>query len=105
MSDSKLEHKVVVSIFGEEYPLTGYSDPDYITRVADYVDSRMKEVAKHTSLHARDRVAILAALSIASELDEYRQQQNNVDSSVDARITEAIQKLDAVLATADQVSG
>ena len=105
MPDSKFENKVVVSIFGEEYPITGYSDPDYITRIADYVDKRMKEVAKQTSLHARDRVAILAALSIASELEEHRQKLDASTSLSDARISDAINKLDAVLATTDQVSG
>lgn len=94
----------MVSIFGEEYPITGYSDPDYITRIADYVDKRMTEVAKQTSLHARDRVAILAALSIASELHEHRRKLDESSSDVDVRVSEAIAKLDAVLAGSDQVS-
>lgn len=104
MPDSEFANKVVVTIFGEEYPITGYSDSEYITRIADYVDKRMQEVAKQTSQHARDRVAILAALSIASELDEHRQKLNESSTDIDARVSEAIARLDAVLAGSDQVS-
>ena len=63
-----VENKVVVHIYGEEYPITGVTDPSHISRVAEYVDSKMKEAAQASRVQARDKVAILAAMSIASEL-------------------------------------
>jgi len=65
-----VDNKVVVNIFGEEYPITGVTDPSHISRVAEYVDSKMKEAAQASSVQARDKVAILAAMSMASELLE-----------------------------------
>ena len=64
------ENKVVVHIFGEDYPFTGVNDPAHIVRVAEYVDSKMNEAARVGRIQARDKVAILAAMSIASELLE-----------------------------------
>jgi len=64
------ENKVVVRILGEEYPLIGAGDPAYISRVADLVDTRMQEIARQSRTQARDKIAILTALSLASELLE-----------------------------------
>ena len=62
----KENNKVVVKIFGEEYPIAGSADQAYISRIADYVDSKMKETAKNSQIKSRDKVAILAAMSIAT---------------------------------------
>ncbi|HWR82336.1 MAG TPA: cell division protein ZapA [Candidatus Deferrimicrobium sp.] len=64
------ENKVVVHIFGEEYPIAGATDPAHISRVAEYVDMKMQQAARANDIQARDRVAILAAMSMASELLE-----------------------------------
>lgn len=86
-----VEKKVVVHIFGEEYPITGVTDSSHIIRVAEYVDSKMKEAAQASRVQARDKVAILAAMSIASELLER-------SSSVSLAERDAHSALDRVLA-------
>ena len=87
MSDSFVENKVVVKIFGEEYPITGVGDPDHIIRIAEYVDAKMREVARISRSKARDKVAILTALTLASELldqtDQLKHLQDDQDSTVD----------------------
>jgi len=92
-----VENKVVVRIFGEEYPITGIDDPAYISRVADLVDSRMQDVARQSRSKARDKIAILTALSLASELleqsDRLQQATGKSESSLDnmlARLDEAL---------------
>ena len=80
MSDSSVENKVVVRIFGEEYPITGLDDPAYISKVADFVDARMQEIARQSRTRARDKVAILTALSLASELLEQSDKLEEVTS-------------------------
>ena len=52
MSDATVENKVIVNIFGEEYPITASNDPEYIARIADLVDSRMREVANSSRTKA-----------------------------------------------------
>ena len=88
MSDTLAENKVVVNIFGEDYPITGVTDPSYISRVADFVDARMKDAAGGSRVHSRDRIAILAAMSLASELMEVKEQldgsQGQLNSQADS---------------------
>jgi len=92
-----MENKVTVTIFGEEYPITGSVDPAHISKIADYVDSRMKDVARKSNIKAREKVAILTALSLASELQEksvsLKENSKLNDSSLDALLL----SLDAAL--------
>lgn len=91
------ENKVTVNIYGEEYPITGVSDPAYISRIADYVDLRMKETAKSSRVAARDKVAILAAMSIASEFYENNDSKDEFQKQYISKIENLISRLDSVL--------
>jgi cell division protein ZapA len=101
MSNPDDNRKVVVRIFGEEYPITGAGDPQHISRIADLVDVRMREVARSSRSQAKDKVAILAAMSIASELQEKKSQLNRVSGSTDDRIETLIARLDEALEQSD----
>ncbi|MGO9647038.1 Cell division protein ZapA [Candidatus Sulfotelmatobacter sp. SbA7] len=67
---------VRVEIFDQAYNLRG-SDPDYILKLAEYVDGKMRAVAEQTHTVDTVRLAVLAALNIA---DEYHLLQRNQDS-------------------------
>ncbi|MDX9858190.1 MAG: cell division protein ZapA [candidate division Zixibacteria bacterium] len=97
MSDLTVENRVVVRIFGEDYPITGENDPKYISRIADLVDSRMKEVSKLSRSHARDKVAILAAMSIASELHEKGSALQVMEAGFQTRLDTLLGRLDEAL--------
>ncbi len=97
MSDVSVENKVIVKIFGEEYPITGTDDPAYISRIADFVDSRMREVAQRARSGARDKVAILAALSIASELIEKSEGSSAIQKEYCTRLDKLAARLDDAL--------
>jgi len=57
---------VRVEIFDQVYNLRG-SDADYIIKLAEYVDSKMRAVSEQTSTVDSVRLAVLAALNIADE--------------------------------------
>jgi cell division protein ZapA len=57
---------VRVEIFDQAYNLRG-SDPEYILKLAEYVDSKMRAVAQATNTIDTVRLAVLAALNIADE--------------------------------------
>lgn len=97
MSDPFVENTVIVKIFGEEYPITGGSDPDHIRRVADYVDAKMREVANLSRSKARDKVAILTALSIASELVDKRDQLKSLETDHNNCVDSLLERIDATL--------
>jgi cell division protein ZapA len=57
---------VRVEIFDQAYNLRG-SDPEYISKLAEYVDAKMRAVAEATNTIDTVRLAVLAALNIADE--------------------------------------
>ena len=59
--------KALVEIFGETYSLRGDDDPEAIVRIAEFVDDRMKKVARENLRLAPTKVAVLVALNIAEE--------------------------------------
>jgi len=102
MPDLINENKVIVNIFGEDYPIIGENDPEYITRVAKYVDAKMREVANISRSKARDKLAILTALSIASELHEKSETLEDLDKKQGPSLDNLLARLDkALVETAD----
>jgi len=60
------DSSVRVEIFDQAYNLRG-SDANYIMKLAEYVDAKMRAVAKQTQTVDTVRLAVLAALNIAVE--------------------------------------
>jgi cell division protein ZapA len=60
------DSSVRVEIFDQAYNLRG-SDANYIMKLAEYVDAKMRAVAKQTQTVDTVRLAVLAALNIADE--------------------------------------
>ena len=58
---------ISVDIYDQTYHLRG-DDPEYIRRLADIVDAKMRAVASHGKTVDSLRVAVLAALNVADEL-------------------------------------
>lgn len=72
---------VRVEIFDQGYNLRG-SDPQYILKLAEYVDAKMRAVAEHTQTVDTARVAVLAAINIA---DEYHLVKNKSEPPADVK--------------------
>jgi len=94
------ENKVIVNIYGEEYPITGVTDSSHISKVADLVDSRMRDASQGSQLKARDKVAILASMSIASELLEKSAELTETRQEIASELDILLNQLDRVLAAA-----
>ena len=41
---SEANNQVKISIFGQEYSVKAPADPDYIKKIAQYLDEKMREV-------------------------------------------------------------
>jgi cell division protein ZapA len=81
-----MSKSTVVEILGQEYRVKGDSDVERIEMVGRYVDQKMRQLTKGTSLGSSTKVAILAALNIADELYEERQKAADLLRQVDERI-------------------
>jgi len=57
----------VVTVAGKEYTLVSSESPEYMNRVAAYVDRKLEEMAMATRLPS-NMVAVLTALNMADEL-------------------------------------
>lgn len=61
------KNKAVVTVHGREYTLVGAEPPEYMQRVAAYVDRRMSEISFSAYL-SEERLMALTALNLADEL-------------------------------------
>ncbi|HXY03413.1 MAG TPA: cell division protein ZapA [Terriglobales bacterium] len=77
---NRSSNSVRVEIFDQAYNLSG-PDPQYILKLAEYVDAKMRAVAEQTHTVDTVRVAVLAALNIADEYHVSRRGQE--DGAVD----------------------
>ncbi len=75
--------RVQVEIYGQVYSIKGAGDPDHIRQLAAYVDTKMKDIEKGTGTVDPHRVAILAALTIAEELQHFRSQCSDLEITAD----------------------
>ena len=61
-----------VEIFGQSYTIRGELNETYIRELAAYVDEKMRLILDSTSTVDTQKIAVLAALSIADELHTLR---------------------------------
>ncbi|HEY7354377.1 MAG TPA: cell division protein ZapA [Terriglobales bacterium] len=87
---------VRVEIFDQPYNLRG-TDPEYILRLAEYVDSKMRAVAEQTHTVDSARLAVLAALNIADEYHLLKNTQDGKSSDSTKRARRLLEALDEVL--------
>ena len=74
-------NSVRVEIFDQGYNLRG-TDPEYIRRLAEFVDSKMRLIAEQTSTVDSLRLAVLAALNIADEYHVLKRKYDAVASDI-----------------------
>ena len=89
-------NSVRVEIFDQPYNLRG-TDPDYIFKLAEFVDGKMRAVAEQTSTIDSLRLAVLAALNIADELFRCREASQDRDGQLAERAGELERMLDRLL--------
>src|SRR5207248_5525809 len=84
---------VRVEIFDQVYNLRG-SDADYILKLAEYVDAKMRAVSEQTATVDSVRLAVLAALNIADEYHLLKRKQENGGSDYQSRTQQLTSALD-----------
>ncbi len=87
---------VRVEIFDQVYNLRG-SDADYILKLAEYVDGKMRAVSEQTATVDSVRLAVLAALNIADEYHLLRRSVETPSPEVRQRASKLASALDEVL--------
>jgi cell division protein ZapA len=88
---------ISVEIQGQRYPVRSTLDPEYVVRLATYVDERMRAAADSTPSGDTVRVLVLAALNIADELFRCRDANQARDGQLAERAGELERLLDRLL--------
>lgn len=92
-----------VEIYNQTYNIRSDGDNEYILRLAEYVDGKMREISSGTLTVDSLKVAILAALHIADEYHRLKSQLESNDTQLASRSAECAEMLDKFLKQKDVV--
>ncbi|MDR1989853.1 MAG: cell division protein ZapA [Acidobacteriaceae bacterium] len=90
---------IPVEIHGQRYPIRSSLEPEYVARLAQYVDERIRAVAETTPTGDSVRLTVLAALNIADELFRRRDSDHTRYGEIAERTSEIERLLDRLLMT------
>ena len=85
-----------VDIYDQSYHLRG-TDPEYITDLAEYVDTKMRLISQQAATVESLKVAVLAALNIADELHVLKRKYDSLTQDYATRAEHLSGALDEVL--------
>ena len=103
MEGSTSSPTIRVEIYNQTYNIRSDGDTEYIIQLAEFVDSRMREISSGTLTVDSLKVAILAALHIADELHRLKNMHEQADSQLAARSSECAEMLDKLLKVRNSV--
>ena len=101
--DATSSPTIRVEIYNQTYNIRSDGDTEYIIQLAEFVDSRMREISSGTLTVDSLKVAILAALHIADELHRLKNMHEQADSQLSARSSECAEMLDKLLKVRNSV--
>ena len=88
---------VPVEIAGQRYPIRSSLDPEYVARLATYIDEKMRAAADTSPSGDSMRLAVIAALNVADELFRCRDANRARNGELAERTQELERLLDRVL--------
>jgi len=86
-----------VNIFGREYTIRGAGSPAYIAEIAHYVDMKMRQMTDNATMASTAKVAIFAALNIADELYQKRDQYEELEEGQGSELTHLADRIEQIL--------
>jgi len=97
LDKNNVDGTIRVEIYNQTYNIRSDGDSDYISELAEFVDSRMREISSGTLTVDSLKVAILAALYIADELHRLKNVHEQADEQLASRSSECAEMLDRLL--------
>jgi cell division protein ZapA len=88
---------ISVEIHGQRYPIRSGLDQEYVARLAQYIDEKMRAAADSTPTGDSLRLAVLTALNVADELFRCRDGTRQRNGELAERAGEIERLLDRVL--------
>lgn len=83
-----MQNKLTVTIDDQSYTLVADQDPEYMKKVAEHVDAKIRELRAGGRVNAMD-AAVLAALNIADEYFHLREDGVRLRGQIKGYVEEA----------------
>ncbi len=80
------DRRTEVEIFGERYTLRSEDAPDYLHRVANYVDAKFREMSVGSPSLVPSKLAVLVSINITDELFKQSEDIRRREEAVLSRI-------------------
>ena len=91
----KEDNQIKITIFGQEYSVKAPADPTYIKKIAEYEDTKMRELQSgFSSTQSSNRIAILSAMNITDELFNAKKRGDSDNNEIEEKITSLIELID-----------
>ncbi len=94
---AKDPQSIRVLIYDQEYFMRGDLNQEYIQKLAQYLDGKMRSIAERTRTVDTVRVAILAALNVADEYHQMKARYEESTQHMDQKVGEYTNALDEIL--------
>jgi len=94
---AKEPQSIRVVIYDQEYFMRGDLNEEYIQKLAQYLDTKMRSIAERTRTVDTLRVAMLAALNVADEYHQLKARYEEVTLQMDQKVGECANALDEIL--------
>ncbi len=92
---------VSLNILGKEYKVAcAPSERADLLHTAQMLDEQMREIQDSGKVIGSDRIAVMAALNLAHELNQIKKQNSGVSHSLADRLAKLRRKIENVLETA-----
>lgn len=91
------ENLLEVEILGRVYRIRSQKDSEYLKKLANYVDQKMKEVQEVAPTADAVKIAVLSALNIADELFETKLQAEGVSGNAEERIQSLLGRIESAI--------
>lgn len=94
---AKVQEGISVEIYDQEYHIRGDLDPEYIQKLAKYLDTKMRSIAGRSHTVDSLRVAVLAALNLADEYHQLKLKCEAQTKGLDEKVRGCTELLDRIL--------
>ena len=100
-----LPEQVTIKILEKEYKVSCQkNEKNDLLASAELLNIKMKEIRDSGKVVGLDRVAVMAALNLANELIQKRDEGNNLKDIVESRIKSMSESLDSAISSNQQLS-
>ena len=92
-----MQNRVEVEIFDNKCVIVGEEDEEYIKNIAEYVDSKVKDIVDKTKTISTIPAVLLAAINITDELFKLKKEYSLLTESSKKQEEDLVLKIDEAI--------